>query len=79
MVYEITRDYPLREIDLTTPLEQTTAGVLDAPRRPRADSAGGTGMLGGGPSTLIPMARIRPVLCAWFANRAYTTASRRSS
>jgi len=57
MVYEITRDYPLREIDLTTPLEQTTGRVLDARVVLVPILRAGTGMLGG-VLDLIPMARI---------------------
>ena len=47
MVYEITRDYPLREIELTTPLEQTTGRVLDARVVLVPILRAGTGMLGG--------------------------------
>ncbi len=57
MVYEITRDYPLREIDLATPLERTTGRVLDARVVLVPILRAGTGMLGG-VLDLIPMARI---------------------
>jgi uracil phosphoribosyltransferase len=57
MVYEITRDYPLREIDLATPLEQTTGRVLDARIVLVPILRAGTGMLGG-VLDLVPMARI---------------------
>ena len=57
MVYEITRDYPLREIELTTPLERTTGRVLDARVVLVPILRAGTGMLGG-VLDLIPMARI---------------------
>jgi uracil phosphoribosyltransferase len=57
MVYEITRDYPLREIELTTPLEKTIGRVLDARVVLVPILRAGTGMLGG-VLDLIPMARI---------------------
>ena len=57
MVYEITRDYPLREIDLATPLERTTGRVLDARVVLVPILRAGTGMLGG-VLDLIPMAKI---------------------
>jgi uracil phosphoribosyltransferase len=57
MVYEITRDYPLREVELATPLERTTGRVLDARVVLVPILRAGTGMLGG-VLDLIPMARI---------------------
>jgi uracil phosphoribosyltransferase len=57
MVYEITRDYPLREIDLATPLERTTGRVLDARVILVPILRAGTGMLGG-VLDLIPMAKV---------------------
>jgi uracil phosphoribosyltransferase len=57
MVYEITRDYPLREMDLVTPLERTTGRVLDARVVLVPILRAGTGMLGG-VLDLVPMAQI---------------------
>ena len=57
MVYEITRDYPLREVELETPLEKTIGRVLDARVVLVPILRAGTGMLGG-VLDLIPMARI---------------------
>ncbi|MEA3238446.1 MAG: uracil phosphoribosyltransferase [Candidatus Bipolaricaulota bacterium] len=57
MVYEITRDYPLREVRITTPLEKTTGMVLDTPVVLVPILRAGTGMLGG-VLNLIPTARV---------------------
>ncbi|MEW5826474.1 MAG: uracil phosphoribosyltransferase [Candidatus Bipolaricaulota bacterium] len=57
MVYEITRDYPLREVELETPLERTTGRVLDARVILVPILRAGTGMLSG-VLDLIPMARV---------------------
>lgn len=57
MVYEITRDYPLREVRITTPLEETTGKVLDIPVVLVPILRAGTGMLGG-VLDLIPTARV---------------------
>jgi uracil phosphoribosyltransferase len=57
MVYEITRDYPLREVSLSTPLEHTTGRVLNANVVLVPILRAGTGMLGG-VLDLIPMAKI---------------------
>ena len=57
MVYEITRNYPLRDRAITTPLEQTTGRVLDAIVVLVPILRAGTGMLGG-VLNLIPMAKV---------------------
>lgn len=57
MVYEITRDYPLREVKVETPLERTTGKVLDTPVVLVPILRAGTGMLGGVLS-LIPTAKV---------------------
>jgi len=57
MVYEITRDYPLRDMEIETPLESTTGGVLDVPIVLALILRAGTGMLGG-VLNLIPMAKV---------------------
>jgi len=57
MVYEITRNYPLREIEIDTPLEQTTGRVLDVPIVLAPILRAGTGMLGG-VLNLVPMAKV---------------------
>jgi len=57
MVYEISRDYPLRERDIETPLENTTGPGLDAPVVLVPILRAGTGMLGG-VLHLIPMAKV---------------------
>lgn len=57
MVYEITRNYPLRDRVITTPLEQTTGRVLDASVVLVPILRAGTGMLGG-VLNLIPMAKV---------------------
>jgi uracil phosphoribosyltransferase len=57
MVYEITRNYPLREVEVVTPLERTIGKVLDAPVVLVPILRAGTGMLGGVLS-LIPTAKV---------------------
>ncbi|HDL86325.1 MAG TPA: uracil phosphoribosyltransferase [Candidatus Acetothermia bacterium] len=57
MVYEITRDYPLRDVEVTTPLETMTGKVLDTPVVLVPILRAGTGMLGG-VLDLIPTARV---------------------
>ena len=57
MVYEITRDYPLRERRIETPLEPTTGRGLDVPVVLVPILRAGTGMLGG-VLHLIPMAKV---------------------
>ena len=57
MVYEITRNYPLRNVEVTTPLETMTGRVLDTPVVLVPILRAGTGMLGG-VLDLIPMARV---------------------
>ena len=57
MVYEITRDYPLREKRIDTPLESTTGRVLDVPIVLAPILRAGTGMLGG-VLNLVPMAKV---------------------
>jgi uracil phosphoribosyltransferase len=57
MIYEITRDYPLREKHLDTPLESTVGNVLDVPVVLVPILRAGTGMLGG-VLNLIPMAKV---------------------
>jgi uracil phosphoribosyltransferase len=57
MVYEITRDYPLRDVEVTTPLERMTSKVLDTPVVLVPILRAGTGMLRG-VLDLIPMARV---------------------
>jgi len=57
MVYEITRDYPLRDREITTPLEKMTGRVLDASIVLVPILRAGTGMLGG-VLNLIPMAKV---------------------
>ena len=57
MVYEITRDYPLREVEVKTPLETMTGRVLDTPVVLVPILRAGTGMLGG-VLNLIPTARV---------------------
>jgi len=57
MVYEITRDYPLREVEVVTPLERTIGKVLDAPVVLVPILRAGTGMLGG-VLNLIPTAKV---------------------
>lgn len=57
MVYEITRNYPLRDREITTPLEQMTGRVLDANVVLVPILRAGTGMLGG-VLNLLPMAKV---------------------
>jgi len=57
MVYEITRNYPLREVEVTTPLEPTVGKVLDVPVVLIPILRAGTGMLGG-VLNLIPTAKV---------------------
>jgi len=57
MVYEITRNYPLRDRDVTTPLEPMTGRVLEASIVLVPILRAGTGMLGG-VLNLIPMAKV---------------------
>jgi len=57
MVYEITRDYPLREVEVTTPLETMTGRELDTSVVLVPILRAGTGMLGG-VLDLIPTARV---------------------
>ena len=57
MVYEITRDYPLRDVEVTTPLERTAGKVLDVPVILIPILRAGTGMLGG-VLDLIPTAKV---------------------
>ena len=57
MVYEITHDYPLRDVEVTTPLETMTGKVLDTPVVLVPILRAGTGMLGG-VLDLIPTARV---------------------
>jgi uracil phosphoribosyltransferase len=57
MVYEITRKYPLRDREITTPLEIMTGRVLDASVVLVPILRAGTGMLGG-VLNLIPMAKV---------------------
>ncbi len=57
MVYEITRDYPLREVEVETPLERTTGKVLATPVVLVPILRAGTGMLTG-VLDLIPTAKV---------------------
>jgi len=57
MVYEITRNYPLRDRTIATPLEEMTGRVLDASVVLVPILRAGTGMLGG-VLNLIPMAKV---------------------
>ncbi len=57
MVYEITRDYPLRRESVVTPLEKTTGMVLDTPVILVPILRAGTGMLRG-VLDLIPTAKV---------------------
>jgi uracil phosphoribosyltransferase len=57
MVYEITRDYPLRERHIVTPLEETVGKGLDGSVVLVPILRAGTGMLGG-VLHLIPMAKV---------------------
>ena len=57
MVYEITREYPLRELEIATPLETMVGRVLDDPVVLVPILRAGTGMLGG-VLNLIPTAKV---------------------
>ena len=57
MVYEITRDYPLRDVEVITPLETMTGKILDTPVVLVPILRAGTGMLRG-VLDLIPMAKV---------------------
>jgi len=57
MVYEITRDFPLREVEIETPLERAAGRVLGVPIVLVPILRAGTGMLGG-VLNLVPMAKI---------------------
>jgi uracil phosphoribosyltransferase len=57
MVYEITRSYPVREVTVRTPLEETRGNVLDVPVVLVPILRAGTGMLGG-VLNLIPTAKV---------------------
>lgn len=57
MVYEITRQYPLRELEIATPLETMVGRVLDGPVVLVPILRAGTGMLGG-VLNLIPTAKV---------------------
>jgi len=57
MVYEITRDYPLRERKIDTPLESTVGLGIDTPVVLVPILRAGTGMLSG-VLHLIPMAKV---------------------
>jgi uracil phosphoribosyltransferase len=57
MVYEITRNYPVRQVTVKTPLEETTGEVLDVPVVLVPILRAGTGMLGS-VLDLIPTAKV---------------------
>jgi uracil phosphoribosyltransferase len=57
MVYEITRNYPVRQVTVKTPLEETTGEVLDVPVILVPILRAGTGMLGS-VLDLIPTAKV---------------------
>lgn len=57
MVYEITRDYPVREVEIETPLESIRGRLLDVPVVLVPILRAGTGMLGG-VLELIPTAKV---------------------
>ena len=57
MVYEITREYPLRQVEVMTPLERTTGKILDVPVVLVPILRAGTGMLHG-VLDLIPTAKV---------------------
>jgi len=57
MVYEITRNYPLRDVQIETPLEPMTSQVLDASIVLVPILRAGTGMLDG-VLHLVPMAKV---------------------
>ncbi|MCD5415688.1 uracil phosphoribosyltransferase [Candidatus Bipolaricaulota bacterium] len=57
MVYEITRSYPVREVTVRTPLEETTGKVLNVPVVLVPILRAGTGMLGA-VLNLLPTAKV---------------------
>ena len=57
MVYEITRNYPVRQVTVKTPLEEATGEVLDVPVVLVPILRAGTGMLGS-VLDLIPTAKV---------------------
>ena len=57
MVYEITRHYPLREVEITTPLERTRGEILDVSIVLIPILRAGTGMLRG-VLELLPTAKV---------------------
>jgi len=57
MVYEITRHYPLRDVEIQTPLETMTGRILDASIVLVPILRAGTGMLDG-VLDLVPMAKV---------------------
>jgi len=57
MVYEITRDYALRDVRIATPLEEASAKLLDVPVVLVPILRAGTGMLSG-VLNLIPTAKV---------------------
>ncbi len=57
MVYEITRNYPVRQVAVKTPLEETTGEVLDVPVVLVPILRAGTGMLGS-VLDLLPTAKV---------------------
>ena len=57
MVYEITRNYPVRQVTVKTPLEETTGEVLDVPVVLVPILRAGTGMLGS-VLDLLPTAKV---------------------
>jgi len=57
MVYEITRNYPLREVEVRTPLERTVGRILDVPVVLVPILRAGTGMLHG-VLNLVPTAKV---------------------
>ena len=57
MVYEITRNYPLREVEIQTPLESASGQLLDVSVVLVPILRAGTGMLGG-VLDLIPTAKV---------------------
>lgn len=57
MVYEITRNYPTKEVQITTPLEETTSTVLDTNIALVPILRAGVGMLEG-VLNLIPSAKV---------------------
>ena len=57
MVYEITRNYPMRQVTVKTPLEETRGNVLDVPVVLVPILRAGTGMLGS-VLDLLPTAKV---------------------